>query len=203
MWKSGKQAAPSLSTAESELTEAVEGMVIGDSVDVLVQEVSEHVYSRLLKVDNTAAVNLLTEASGSWRTRHLRLKASHIRRRLGRLDWMVESVPGQQQIADVGTKAMLTPRLEELKKMMSMGSYETEEKVEEKKVKEEPEERKSKEEKAVRSQKDEVVKILKVIVALGCVHQVKAQGEEALERTGVWEFVVMVVFALIGMMRIL
>ena len=50
---------------------------------------------------------------------------------------------------------------------------------------------------------DEVVKILKAIVALGCVHQVKAQGEEALERTGGWEFVVMVVFALIGMMRIL
>ena len=75
--------------------------------------------------------------------------------------------------------------------------------MEEKKVEEEPEERKSKEEKAVRSQKDEVVKILKVIVAPGCVHQVKAQGAEALERTGVWEFVVMVVFALIGMMRIL
>ena len=87
--------------------------------------------------------------------------------------------------------------------MMSMGSYEAEEKVEEKKVEKESEERKSKEENAVRSQKDEVVKILKAIVALRCVHQVKAQGEEALERTGVWEFVVMVVFALIGMMRIL
>ena len=67
---------------------------------------------------------------------------------------MVESVPGQQQIADVGTKAMLTPRLGELKKMMSMGSYEAEEKVEEKKVEKESEERKSKEENAVRSQKD-------------------------------------------------
>ena len=32
-------------------------MFIGDSVDVLVQEVPEHVYARLLKVDNTAAVN--------------------------------------------------------------------------------------------------------------------------------------------------
>ena len=127
-----RQSIPSLSTAESELSEAVEGM--GDSVDVLVQEIFEEGYPKIIKVDNTAAINLLTEASGSWRTRHLRLKASHVRWRFGRMDWMVEAVPGQHQIADVGTKSLPAPRLEELKKMMKMGSYErTKEEIEEKK----------------------------------------------------------------------
>ena len=40
MWKSGKQSVPSLSTAESELGEAIEGLTMGDSIDVLVQEMS-------------------------------------------------------------------------------------------------------------------------------------------------------------------
>ena len=34
---------------------------------------------------------------------------------------MTEAIPGAEQIADVGTKAMTLPRLEELKAMMGMG----------------------------------------------------------------------------------
>ena len=86
MWKSGRQAVPSLSTAESELQEAIEGLVMGDSVDVLIQEVAEKAYSRTVKVDNHAAISLLVDPSGSWRTRHLRLRAAHLRWRLQRAD---------------------------------------------------------------------------------------------------------------------
>ena len=137
----------------------------GDSVDVLVQEIFEEGYPKIIKVDNTAAINLLTEASGSWRTRHLRLKASHVRWRFGRMDWMVEAVPGQHQIADVGTKSLPAPRLEELKKMMKMGSYErTKEESEEKEedISQDVQERDIKE----GPKREDVEKILRVIVAL-------------------------------------
>ena len=78
-------------------------------------------YAKVIKIDNQAAVNLLSEPAGGWRTRHLRLRASHLRWQLSRADWMTEAIPGAEQIADVGTKAMTSPRLEELKAMMGMG----------------------------------------------------------------------------------
>ena len=36
------------------------------------------------------------------------------------MDWVVEAISGQVQIADIGTKALTAPRLEELKQMMGM-----------------------------------------------------------------------------------
>ena len=146
-------------------------------MDVLVQEIFEEGYPKIIKIDNTAAINLLTEASGSWRTRHLRLKASHVRWRFGRMNWMVEAVPGQHQIADVGTKSLPAPRLEELKKMMKMGSYErTKEESEEKEedISQDVQERDIKE----GPKRKDVEKILRVIVALGCAHHAYAQEEE-------------------------
>ena len=126
MWKSGRQTLAPLSTAESELQEGIEGMTMGDSCDVLVMDVHDRVYSKVLKVYNTAAVSLLTENSGSWRTRHLRLRASHLRWRFGRLDWLVEAVPGEEQWADIGTKPLPASRLEELRRMIGLREKATE-----------------------------------------------------------------------------
>ena len=85
MWKSSRRSTPSLSTADSELAEAIEGPTMGDRVDVLIQEISDNVGGKRTRVDNMVAVNLLVEPGGSWRTRHLRLRAAHLRWRLGRL----------------------------------------------------------------------------------------------------------------------
>eukprot|EP00434_Breviolum_minutum_P018297 symbB.v1.2.016141.t1/scaffold1167.1/size134246/1 len=123
MWKSGRQPLAPLSTAESELQERIEGMTMGDSRDVLIMEVEKDPYVRTLKMDNMAAVNLIADPSGSWRTRHLPLRASHFRWRIGKLDWMIEAIPGEVQVADIGTKALSAPRLEELKKRMGMGCW--------------------------------------------------------------------------------
>ena len=60
----GRQTLAPLSTAESELQEGIEGMTMGDSCDVLIMEVESAAYQKILKVDNQAAVNLLTEPSG-------------------------------------------------------------------------------------------------------------------------------------------
>ena len=79
-WRSSRQSFPTLSTAESELMEMIEGMVLGDSVDALIQEIkTEMDYSRTLVGDNQAAVALCTGDAGSWRTRHLRLRAFYVR----------------------------------------------------------------------------------------------------------------------------
>ena len=194
MWKSGRQASPSLSTAESELCEAIEGIIMGDSVDVVIQEMHQGRYIKMVKVDNTAAVSLLTEPSGSWRTRHLRLRAAHLRWRLGRLDWIVESIPGPVQVADVGTKALTSPRLEELKDLMEM--------------KEAKKEKQAEDEKEDRSEgktgrREEVEKILRMVVVLGCIQQ--ASGME--EMDGIThielEIPILIVLASVGLLHVI
>ena len=86
---------------------------MGESCDVLIMEIEKKNYPKVLKVDNTAAVNILQEPAGSWRTRHLRW-------RIGKLDWLIEAIPGDIQVADVGTKSLPSTRLEELKARMGM-----------------------------------------------------------------------------------
>ena len=191
MWKSGKQSVPSLSTAESELGEAIEGLTMGDSIDVLIQELSQKSYVKTVKVDNTAAVSLLTESAGSWRTRHLRLRAAHLRWRLGRLDWLVESISGDEQVADVGTKVLSSPKLETLKEMMMMGKIDqrTEEKKLEQKedrkeaVKESEKECYKKEEGRV-IEKKILEDALRMIAMVAMLQGSKAQNEEEDEETG-------------------
>ena len=123
MWKAGRQGIPCLSTAESELGEAIEGVIMGDAVDCMVQEIAGGRYGR------QAAVNLMTEPSGSWRTRHLRLRASHMRWRLGRADWLAIAIPGSLQLADIGTKAMTAPKLTEMRRMRGLGEGCTDDEV--------------------------------------------------------------------------
>ena len=73
-WKCSRQAFPTMSTAESELLEALEGFALGDAVDTLVAE-HEGPHSKRLWVDNAAAVSVLGLGPCSWRTRHLRIRA--------------------------------------------------------------------------------------------------------------------------------
>ena len=109
-----------MSTAESELVEAVEGMALGDAVDTLLLEHEpEHV--KRMWVDNSAAVSVLSLGPCAWRTRHLRLRAHHLRRRLANTDWLVGYLPGRFQVADLGTKALPDQRVQELKGLLGMG----------------------------------------------------------------------------------
>ena len=157
MWKSSRQSTPALSTAESELLEAIEGLTMGGSVDVLIQEISNTVGGKKIRVDNMAAVNLLVESAGSWRTRHLRLRAAHLRWAswktglVGRADSR-----SRNSWADIGTKMMSSPKLESMKRMLNMGrSFKKEEDVEEDEVDEEEGERDQEEEVGQRSKLQE------------------------------------------------
>eukprot|EP00438_Fugacium_kawagutii_P029112 Skav233709 [mRNA] locus=scaffold2120:28636:35173:- [translate_table: standard] len=193
MWRSGKQSMPSLSTAESELMEAIEGMIMGDSVDAVCGEVHQKTYTKVIRIDNLAALNLLTEPSGSWRTRHLRLKAASLRWRISKMDWLPEPVPGAKQVADVGTKPLTAPRLQELKRMMGMGERKTGE--EEGKCEEA-----KKSEESIQERLEAVGKILKVLTVIELIQGVAAQPSE--ERDGRAFFNIIMFLAIIGAMSI-
>ena len=71
MWRSARQAMVTLSTAESELVEGIEGTLMGLSIRDFVTELNGNVPTLQLHVDNQAAIALLQGSSGSWMTRHL------------------------------------------------------------------------------------------------------------------------------------
>ena len=100
--------------------EMIEGMIVGDSVDAMISELEEDGYMRSLQGDNQAAIAPCSEEAGSWRTRHLRLRAFHVRWRIQQGDWRIAHKAGSELIADMGTKALAGPKLKDLKKKAGM-----------------------------------------------------------------------------------
>ena len=197
MWKSGRQPLA--------LQEGIEGMTMGDSCDVLIMEVEKDPYVRTLKIDNMAAVNLIADPSGSWRTRHLRLRASHFRWRIGKLDWMIEAIQGEVRVADIGTKALSAPRLEELKKRMGMGCWKIVEEHPEEEEGGDQENQKHQKGRRVEGEKEEpwmnpeeLERVPKFIVIAASISQGRAQGDQEEERGEVW---LLMVFA-VGLLSI-
>ena len=95
---------------------------------------------------------------------------------------MTEAIPGADQVADIGTKVMTAPRLEELKKMMGMGRMKKKEEVKSR-GDEAEEEKKSNEEETEKKRDEEEKKIamakakdlIQLAVIVGWMGQVKAQ----------------------------
>ena len=77
-WKSRRQTLVSLCTAECELIAAVEGVVLGQSVQTVATELWQGSVRKILYVDNLAAITL-AEGGGTQRTRHLRVRASFLK----------------------------------------------------------------------------------------------------------------------------
>eukprot|EP00439_Symbiodinium_sp_Y106_P003270 s2292_g1.t1 len=120
VWKSKRQSLVTLSTAESELVSGCEGVVMAQSLEALICEIEESSCTKRLMVDNTAAVTLAT-GGGSQRTRHLRVRSAFIRDMIDREEIEVLHCPGDLQLADCLTKALLKARLEELCKLLGLG----------------------------------------------------------------------------------
>ena len=96
-WISLRQPTASLSTTESELGAAIDGMTLSNAV---------------LYCANIGTCTILQVPQGAWRTRHLRLKAQ----------WSVENIeeskfvyhlPGKWMIADMATKPLQSNKLHE------------------------------------------------------------------------------------------
>ena len=173
-WKSGRQSMVALSTAESELMEVVEGFALGEAAAVLVEEIVGEVV-RTSYTDSQAAQAVMVNEGGSWRTRHLRMKAAHARQLIQQGVWSLHHVSGEDMIADVGTKPLASPRLKKLKKDMGMvevGREDEEDRAENQ------EEEKEKNDHQGKEIPEEVKKILKIIGMAIQIRGAKAQGRE-------------------------
>ena len=69
---------------------------------------------------NSATVSLCNDAPGTWRTRHLRVRAAHLREavREGRIE--IRHIAGVYQKADLGTKCFEPARLQELMELWGL-----------------------------------------------------------------------------------
>ena len=119
-WKFSKRPFPALSTAEAELIEVIESVILGDSVSCLVEEMAGNM-TKVLKCDNTAAIALGSSATGAWRTRHLKVRAAHLRWKLEAGSWDLKYEPGKDLVADIGTKVLAPTRMQNLMRNMEMG----------------------------------------------------------------------------------
>ena len=81
-WRSSRQTLITTSSAETELLAASEGTTLMASIDALLADVGCKATERELRVDNSAAITLASEEGGSWRTRHLKVRAGALRQRI-------------------------------------------------------------------------------------------------------------------------
>ena len=110
-WKSSRQTLVTTSSAETELVEAHHGSQQMESVNALIQDIGETVESRLLWVDNAAAITLATSEGGSWKTRHLKVRHQALRQKVEDKWLEVLYCPGDQQLADGLTKILASQRM--------------------------------------------------------------------------------------------
>ena len=131
-WKSSLQSMVTTSTAESELMEMMEGNLAAMSVGELINEVFQNKKGEtkaLICVDNQAAVRIIAQEGGSWRTRHLRVRSAAIKEKIEREELEVKHVAGKVQLGDLNTKTHPRARLEELDELWSMTQIQKEGKV--------------------------------------------------------------------------
>ena len=119
-WRSSRQPLVALSTAETELMEGVEGAAMAYSTKCFLEELLDEELKIHLHIDNSAAISLMTTASGSWRTRHLRLRANWIKQKVQLREVQVIHEPGLTQKADIGTKPFSKDRLQQLKSLWNI-----------------------------------------------------------------------------------
>ena len=113
-----------LSTAESELIEAVAAVQLQAGISSLTNEINDSKMHLLLLVDNSAAVGLRTDSPGTWRTRHLRVRAGALRELVREGILCIRHIPGVLQKADLGTKGFDAVRLFELNELWGLVQHE-------------------------------------------------------------------------------
>ena len=110
-WHTGRQSLIATSTAEGELLSYQEAQVMGAGVEELLYEMGFNP-TVVMYGDNKAAISLATLETGSWRTRHLRIRAGKLRQtlRVGtaptRGPWQLRHMSGTELVADGLTKAL-------------------------------------------------------------------------------------------------
>lgn len=192
VWRSSRQSTVTLSTAEAELNELIEGLMLGESVAAVVEELEPQV-AKVMVSDSQAAVNIVQADGGSWRTRHLRLRAAHAKQRFTKGDWVLQHRAGEVMVADIGTKALTSTRLNQLKEMIGMVKIKDEHEKEEAGKK--PEEKRS-----VGGEK-EAEAMLKMVLIMAMIRGARSQG--GAEDRGDAQERVLVVVGVVGLLAVL
>ena len=119
-WRCGRQSIVALSVAEAELLEAINCVQLMLGLSSFVEELQPTKPRHSLRVDNQAAVGLTTESCGTWKTRHLRVRAFALREAVRLEELRISHVEGKLQLGDLGTKCFHKPRLEELRNLWGL-----------------------------------------------------------------------------------
>ena len=132
-WTSKRQAYMTTSTAEAELGSLHDAGLGAASLTPLIAEFlqgaatvsPEFLLTKgpavTLFTDNSAAVAIVTLPGGSWRTRHLPIKAAWLKEQVSK-GWGVEHMPGARLCADALTKALPKERFHMLLELCGLGN---------------------------------------------------------------------------------
>ena len=112
-WRSARQAFVTLSTAESELVAGLDAVVALQSAEAMLSDFGITGLDKTLRVDSQSALAIAV-GQGSWRTRHLRVRANYLREQYESGEIMPVYCPGAEQAADLLTKALAAARITEL-----------------------------------------------------------------------------------------
>ena len=104
-WMSSRQPFITSSTAECELVGYCEAHLAGEATSALLEMFHFKVGKRLYG-DSKSGLSLLNQETGSWRTRHLRLRAAKLREELQEERWKSAHMDGCHLVADVLTKPL-------------------------------------------------------------------------------------------------
>ena len=119
-WESTRQPFITLSSAEAELVSMVHSVQVADSILPVIEELLQRDVVTALMADNSAALASFGPGAGSWRNRHLRMRAAAARERVEAGILSAHYIPGDLQVADVGTKALGSSKLLGLLEMVNV-----------------------------------------------------------------------------------
>ncbi|CAE7494271.1 RE1 [Symbiodinium natans] len=128
-WITLTQGFITLSTAESELVAAVDGMSFTQALKPLVDEMLGKVTTWFVYGDSVSCQSVLLYPAGAWRTRHLRLRCRYYHELIEEDLIRPHHIPGKFMPADVLTKPMMFPKLASLLEMVGVGGIPTLSKV--------------------------------------------------------------------------
>ena len=124
MWRSGRQAMITLSTAEAELLAVIDGAIAMKGIEALLNDMGVFMEEKKIASDSMAALSI-TSGSSSWRTRHLKIKAAWIQEQIAHKEFTTVHWPGERQPADLLTKALSSARLGYLLQWWRVGEHVT------------------------------------------------------------------------------
>eukprot|EP00435_Cladocopium_sp_Y103_P054363 s510_g17.t1 len=105
-WITCRQSFVTLSTAESELMSMLEGLTALRCVKSIVSMVQPGVIEGRMYSDSMAGISIVSGTTGSWRTKHLRIRAQGLHEAIDRGETTLEHQSGKLLVADGMTKQL-------------------------------------------------------------------------------------------------